>query len=149
MLQAKLIAEKSMIGRLQNELVRVNSQVGELDTQLERLKRAEAKCERLQMRVAELESGRGDADSNLSAAKSKARHDPSGVMEIGAASCRSDWRRRTCFCVCRGTELSRSQALLASDQITASWRPSNVRQHAVRQFQHTPETGDKIPLRCV
>ena len=61
-----------MIGRLQNELVRVNSQVGELDTQLERLKRAEAECERLQTRVADLESGRESANSSLSAARSKA-----------------------------------------------------------------------------
>ena len=64
-----------MIGRLQNELVRVNSQVGELDTQLERLKRAEAECERLQKRIADLESGREGADSSLSAAQSKACHD--------------------------------------------------------------------------
>ena len=48
MLQAKLIQEKSMIGRLQNELVRVNSQVGELDTHLERARRAEAEAQRLQ-----------------------------------------------------------------------------------------------------
>ena len=64
-----------MIGRLQNELVRVNSQVGELDTQLERLKRAEAECERLQKRIADLESGQEGADSSLSAAQSKACHD--------------------------------------------------------------------------
>lgn len=71
--QAKLILEKSMIGRLQNELVRANSQMGELDTQLERLKRAEAECERLQQRITDLESSRESADSSLSAAKSKAR----------------------------------------------------------------------------
>ncbi len=71
-MQAKLIQEKSMIGRLQNELVRVNSQFGELDTQVERLKRAEAECERLQKRVTEIESGQKSSDSKLSAANNKA-----------------------------------------------------------------------------
>ena len=71
-MQAKLIQEKSMIGRLQNELVRVNSQFGELDTQLERLKRAETECERLQKRVTELENGQKSSDGRLSAASNKA-----------------------------------------------------------------------------
>ena len=61
-----------MIGRLQNELVRVNSQFGELDTQLERLKRAEAECERLQKRVTELENGQKSSDGKLGAANNKA-----------------------------------------------------------------------------
>lgn len=61
-----------MIGRLQNELVRVNSQVGELDTQLERMKRAEAECERLKTRVASLEAAQQGAENALGAANSKA-----------------------------------------------------------------------------
>ena len=64
-LQAKLIQEKSMIGRLQNELVRVNSQVGELDTHLERARR-------LQERVAALEAGQGSMGAEAEAANEKA-----------------------------------------------------------------------------
>ncbi len=71
MLQAKLIQEKSMIGRLQNELVRVNSQVGELDTHLEHARRAEAEAQRLQERVAALEAGQGSMGTELQAANEK------------------------------------------------------------------------------
>ena len=60
-----------MIGRLQNELVRVNSQVGELDTQLERVRRSEAEAERLRQRVAELETGQGGMGAELEAANGK------------------------------------------------------------------------------
>ena len=60
-----------MIGRLQNELVRVNSQVGELDTQLERVRRAEAEAQRLQERVAVLEAGQGSMGAEAEAANEK------------------------------------------------------------------------------
>jgi hypothetical protein len=71
-MQAKLIQEKSMIGRLQNELVRVNSEMGELDGQLERTKRAEAEAKRLQKRVTELEGASKGTDAGLASAYSKA-----------------------------------------------------------------------------
>ena len=61
-----------MIGRLQNELVRVNSQVGELDTHLERARRAEAEAQRLQERVAALEAGQGSMGAEVEAANEKA-----------------------------------------------------------------------------
>ena len=113
-----------MIGRLQNELVRVNSQVGELDTELERLKRAEAECERLQKRVADLEIGRGDADSLLSAAKSKARHNPCGMIQLEGAFCRIDWQTRTYLWMCRGAEFLSHECFQLQSRLVSAGDPA-------------------------